>query len=266
MPAGCELLTFSRTVIDLHFHVLPGIDDGPRTTDGSLALARAAAELGVHTLVATPHVSWRYRNSASRIGQLVDALRPRLAAEGVALELQAGAEVAITYLSEIEPAELARLRLGAGPWLLIEPPFTPASSALEEILRDVQRAGHRVVLAHPERCAAFHRDPRMLATLVRDGALTSITAGSLVGHFGAKAQSFARALLREELVHNVASDAHDLGGRAPGMLAELAQAGAAPLADWLTQAVPEAILNGWEVPARPHVEPSAVRRRWRLRL
>ncbi len=249
-------------VIDLHCHVLPGIDDGPETIAGSLALARAAADVGVRTLVATPHVSWRYPNDAATIGELVDELRGRLAAEGVDLELRAGAEVAMTRIAEIEEAELARLRLGGGEWLLLEPPFSPVVTALEAIVQEVQRRGNRVLLAHPERCPALHRDPRMLGSLVRDGALTSITAGSLVGRFGGTVRRFALRLVQEELVHNVASDAHDLAGRAPGIAAELDQAGLAPLAEWLTETVPAAILDGGPIPARPAI---ALRRAWSWR-
>src|SRR5271165_6849870 len=88
--------TIHPPVIDLHCHVLAGIDDGPRTIEGSLALVRAAAEAGTRTLVATPHVSARYRNDAAAIAKLTAELNGRLAAEGIALEVLAGAEIAIT--------------------------------------------------------------------------------------------------------------------------------------------------------------------------
>jgi protein-tyrosine phosphatase len=252
-------------VIDLHCHVLPGIDDGPRTMAGSLALARAASAAGVRTLVATPHVNRRYPNDADTIGALVSELSARLAAEGVALQLRPGAEVAMTQVAEIAPAELARLCLGGGGWILLEPPFGPVASALGELVRDLQRHGHGVVLAHPERCAAFHRDPKLLGRLVRAGALTSITAGSLAGRFGATPRRFALKLIEQEMVHNVASDAHDVDGRAPGMAAEIEQAGLAPLARWLTEEVPGAILDGSEIPPRPPAAHARGHRRWRVR-
>lgn len=247
--------------------MLAGIDDGPETIEGSLALARAAARAGVRTLVATPHVSSHYRNEPDTIVALVDELSGLLADAGVAIEVRAGAEVAMTRVAEIEPAELARLRLGGGEWLLLEPPFASVAPALEMIVSELQRDGNRVLLAHPERCAAFHRDPRLLASLVRGGALTSITAGSLVGRFGNTVRRFALQLTRDGLVHNVTSDAHDLSGRAPGLREEIAEAGLAPLTEWLTEAVPAAILDGREIPARPAVENLGVARqgRWRLR-
>ncbi len=240
-------------MIDLHCHVLPGIDDGPETIAGSVALARAAAAAGTRTLVATPHVSWRYPNDADTVARLVDELSRRLAAEEVALELLPGAEIAMTRVVDIEPAQLPRLGLGGGPWLLVEPPFTPVATGLDAVILDLQRRGHRILLAHPERCPALHRDPRMLGSLVRAGVLTSITAGSLVGRFGETVRRFALGLARDEMVHNVASDAHDHVNRPPGMSSELQQAGLGPLAEWLTQEVPAAILSGDEIPPRPAV-------------
>jgi protein-tyrosine phosphatase len=251
-------------VIDLHCHVLPGIDDGPPTIEGSLAFARAAATAGTRVLVATPHVSWRYRNDARTIARLVGELNDRLATAGVLsskgapLEVRTGAEIALTQFAEIEPAELRRLTLGGGKWLLVEPPFTPVAPHLDEILlqllADLRAVDERhVVVAHPERCPTFQRDRHMLERLVREGFLTSVTAGSFGGRFGAEARRFALELARDGLLHNVASDAHDHLHRPPTIAAELEQAGLAPLTQWLTEAVPRAILDGGEIPPRPEV-------------
>jgi protein-tyrosine phosphatase len=241
------------TMIDLHCHVLPGIDDGPSTIEGSLELARAAVAAGTRTIVATPHVSWRYRNDVREIRSLVERLNDRLAAEGIALDVRPGAEVAMTYAMEMTASELSALALGDGPWLLIECPLTTAASGFERILLNLQQDGHRILLAHPERCAAFQRDPELLASLVRAGLLTSITASAFSGRFGREARRFAYKLLHDELVHNVASDAHNVLGRPPTLAAELERAGLTPLGDWLTQAIPRAILDGSEIPPRPNV-------------
>lgn len=256
-------------MIDLHCHVLAGIDDGPATAEESLALARAAASAGARVLVATPHVSRRYRNDAATIAALVDDLNVRLAAEGIALEVRAGAEISIGRAAEMEPEELERYGLGGGPWLLVEPPFSPIATGLDILLSNLQRRGHRIVLAHPERCPAFQRNPAILRPLVAGGILTSITAGSLVGQFGGEVRRFALALVREGMAHNVASDAHDLRSRPPGTAAALEEAGLGPLADWLTLAVPAAILTGAEIPPRPALTRPEVaperRRRWAAR-
>ncbi len=244
-------------MIDLHCHVLPGIDDGPATVEGSLELARLAAAEGTDVLVATPHVNSRYRNDAATIAERVAALNERLASEevlttdGRLLEVRAGAEVALTLIPELDDGQLAALGLGGGPWLLVEPPFTPVAPNLEAILLELQHVGHLIVLAHPERCPAFQRDPPALERLVRAGLLTSVTAGSLGGRFGGEARRLALALAREGLLHNVASDAHDAVNRTPEIAAELKRSGLAPLAPWLTGAVPAAILDGGEVPPAP---------------
>jgi protein-tyrosine phosphatase len=238
-------------VIDLHCHVLPGIDDGPGSIEESLLLARAAQAAGTRTLVATPHVSWRYPNGAGAIAELTDRLRARLADEGIELTLRTGAEIAMTRVLDIEADELARLGYDEGRWLLVEPPFVPAITGLDTMLLGLQEHGHRVLLAHPERCHAFHRDRARLESLVRAGVLTSLTAGSLVGRFGERVRRFALQLVRDGLAHNVASDAHDHTGRPPGMSEELQRAGLAPLSDWLTRAVPSAILEDGEVPRCP---------------
>jgi protein-tyrosine phosphatase len=242
-------------MIDMHCHILPGIDDGPRTIEESVALARAAMATGTRTIVATPHVSWRYSNSARTIAQLTDDLNTRLAAEGVGLEVRAGAEIAMTRAVEMAPEELRSLRLGGGSWLLIECPFVPIGTGFDSILLELQGLGHRILLAHPERCPAFQRDPAMLSSLVEAGMLTSITAGALVGRFGGEVRRFAHRLALDGMIHNVASDAHDCQRRPPGIVGELEQAGLESLADWLTQAVPTAILNSGEVPPRPPAPP-----------
>jgi protein-tyrosine phosphatase len=252
-------------MIDLHSHVLPGIDDGPETIEGSLALARAAAAAGTRVLVATPHVSWSYPNDAETIAKLVKELNARLHAEGVLLEVRAGAEIAMTRLVDIRSEELSRLSLGGGPWLLVEPPFSPTVTGLQPLLFDLQRQGHEILIAHPERCPAFHHEPEMLEEFVREGILTSVTAGSLVGRFSNEVRRFALMMAREGWIHNVTSDTHDPVKRPPGVLAELRQAGLEPLEDWLVEKVPAAILSGEQIPPRPEVELPGVepaRRTW----
>jgi protein-tyrosine phosphatase len=256
-------------MIDLHCHILPGIDDGPRTIEESVAMARAAQAGGTNAIVATPHVSWRYPNEAPAIARLTAELNERLATEGVPVEVYAGAEVAMTRVADVEPHQLVQMRLGGGPWLLLEPPFTPVIAGFELVVGELRGKGHRIVLAHPERCHAFHRDPEALHELVSAGVLTSITAGSLTGRFGGEVRRFAMSLVAKGLVHNVASDAHDVHRRPSSIAAELTQAGIGELADWLTRAVPAAILNGAEIPPRPARAEAARTRlrrpRWRRR-
>jgi protein-tyrosine phosphatase len=252
-------------VIDLHCHVLPGIDDGPASLDGSLALARAAAAAGIETLVATPHVSARYRNDASTIAPLVEQVNSALAAGGVAVRVLAGAEVAMTRVAELPAGELSLLGLGGGSWLLLEPPFGSIATGLDAIVAELQQHGHRILLAHPERCQAFHRDPTIVSRLVADGVCTSVTADSLAGRFGSTVRRFALAMFDQELVHNVTSDAHDHINRPPGIAAQLEHAGYGALSEWLAVEVPRAILTDEALPARPSAPVRQRRGRWRLR-
>lgn len=256
-------------MIDLHCHILPGIDDGPKTIEDSIILARAMAAKGVRTVLGTSHVNWHYTNDPDTLARLTMEVNQRLREEGIELEVLAGAEVAMTYAMEADTSELERFRLGDGPWTLIEPPFTQIPGNLDTLLLNLQHRGLRILLAHPERCPAFHRDPQMLQSLVDYGFLTSITAGSLTGRFGSEVRRFSLDLVRKEMVHNVASDAHDHVRRPPGIAEELEQSGLGALTSWFTEAVPAAILRGEEIPSRPQLPQSAAklsrRSRWSLR-
>src|SRR5207253_8116990 len=116
--------------------------------------------------------------------------------------------------------------------------------------------GHRIVLAHPERCPAFQQDPLQLANLVGAGMLCSVTAGSLAGRFGRHVRTFARGLMRQGLVHNIASDAHDPRQRPPGMSAELTAEGYGEQVDWYCRAMPLALLSGTALPQAPPRPPA----------
>jgi protein-tyrosine phosphatase len=250
-------------VIDLHCHILPGIDDGPDDLEGSLAMARAQVDRGVRTVVATPHVGWGHQNTAEAIATAVADLNRELRTAGIDLEVLAGAEVALTYAVELPAEQLAELRLGDGPWLLLEAPLTVDAPGVEGLVGLVQSRGVRILLAHPERCACFHADPELLVRLLRSGCLAQITAGALTGFFGRTVQARARGLVDDGLAHVVASDAHDPIRRAPGLREPIEEAGHAPLAEWLTTTVPRALLDGVPVPPRPALAEPRRRRRFR---
>lgn len=250
-------------MIDLHCHILPGIDDGPDDLDGSLAMARAQVAAGVDTVVATPHVSWNYGNTAESIGAATDALQTAITAAGIPLRVLAGAEVALTRAVDMTAEQLAGLRLGGSPWLLLEPPIAVDSPGIEGMIGMVQARGCRILLAHPERCAAFHSDPDLLARLVNAGCRAQVTTGALTGAFGRTVQALACRYVDDGLIHVAASDAHDDTYRPPGLRPEIDGAGYAPLADWLTADNPSAILANRPLTPRPAVAPEPPRRvRW----
>jgi protein-tyrosine phosphatase len=252
-------------VIDLHTHVLPGIDDGPATVEESIALARVAAEEGTTTLVATPHVTWDLpANDAARITAGVEALRGALDDAGVEIEIRTGGELAITRAHELGDEELRALRLGGGDWLLAECPLSTVAAGFDAALHAIAARGHRIVLAHPERSPALHRDPELLHRLVGAGMVTSVTAGAFLGRFGSTVKRYALWMLEEDLVHSVASDAHNATRRPPGLREGIAAAseeldGVSERAEWLTVSVPRAILDGGPIPDAPG--PVPVRRR-----
>jgi protein-tyrosine phosphatase len=237
-------------VIDLHCHILPGLDDGPRKMGDAVKMAKAAVDAGVRTMVATPHVSETFPNRAEDIAAAAAGLIVELARRDIALNIRTGAEITITQALDLGADELAALRLGGGPYLLVECPLTfERPGAVEALLLHVQERGHPLLLAHPERSPAFLREPERLARLVDEGMLTSVTAGAFSGQFGRRVASFALELLRNGLVHDIASDAHDAQRRSPRILEHLVAAdavlpGTSARADWHAREVPSAVLSG----------------------
>ncbi len=136
-------------MIDLHSHILPGVDDGPPTLEGSLELARTAVAAGTRTILATPHINDDRSIDAARVAAGLESLRPALAAAEIPLEVLPGGEIAMWRLGDLDDAALRTLALGGGPYLLVESPFSPAIGAFEPLVLDLLGRGHRVLLAHP---------------------------------------------------------------------------------------------------------------------
>ena len=245
-------------MIDLHSHILPGVDDGAPDLEASLEFARAAVAAGTTRIAATPHVDSRYRVSADERDAALAEVRAALDAGGIALDVIPGAEIALDRYMELDAEELERLRLGDGPYLLLESPLASAAGAFDRFLADLLGRGVKMLIAHPERCPDFQRRPERLAALVAGGALAQVTAGSLAGRFGSTVQNAAFQMLEEGLVHDLCSDSHDAVRRSPDLqegleAAERELPGAHALADWLAVDVPGAIVSGAPIPRRPPV-------------
>lgn len=261
-------------MIDLHCHILPGLDDGPANMDFSLAMAREAVDANIQIAVATPHIRADYEGiTAERIAAAADELNARIEEDGLPLRVIPGGEVAIPMLDELGDDELTLLSLGSGGYVLLESPYGRSPVDVEGAVAEITRRGHSTVLAHPERCPLFQADVDRLAALAERGVLCSITAASLAGSFGARARSFAVELMRRGLVHDVASDAHDHLHRPPHLRAPIVDVeddlpGAADAAAWYTVTAPVAILAGNEIPEPPQFaapEPHGLRRLLRRR-
>jgi protein-tyrosine phosphatase len=207
-------------MIDLHCHMLPGIDDGAPDEASSLEMARIAVADGIETTACTPHIyPGLYENDAAGIKTRVKALQSRLLEEGIALKLTIGADAHLT------PELLGRLKAGTAPslaggrYFLLEPPHTIAPPRFSESMFDFVAAGYVPVLTHPERLSWIKQHYAVFVALVKSGVWMQITAGSLNGRFGAAAKYFGEKMLDEGLVHILATDAHSTHHRAP-LLAE----------------------------------------------
>lgn len=256
-------------MIDLHSHILPGIDDGARSVRESVEMARVAVAEGVRAIAATPHVRDDYPTGPDTMERLVGELREALRAAQVPLQVLPGGELAYDRLAALDADELRRFRLGGSErHLLVELPYVGWPLDLAHRLFGLRLAGFVPVIAHPERIDEVQRSPERLRPLVEAGALVQLTAASVDGRGGRRASDASFELLRRELAHLVASDAHSPEVRAIGLAGAVRAIGDERLAGWLTEEVPAAILAGDPLPERP----TALRRgsggrlwRWRVK-
>lgn len=246
-------------MIDLHSHILHGLDDGAARLEDSLEIARAAVDDGITGLAATPHVRDDYPTSVAAMYAAVAELREALAASAIQLELYTGGELALTRLDAMTPEDLRGYALAGSRYLLLEFPYAGWPLDLPTQIFALQTAGFLPVLAHPERSPEVIASPERLAPLVAAGALVQVTAASLDGRLGRKMQRSGLELVRRGLAHLIASDAHAPSLRGVGMSDAAAAVGDPVVARWLTVDVPAAIVADEPVPARP---PAAARRAW----
>jgi protein-tyrosine phosphatase len=217
-------------VIDIHCHLLPGIDDGPPGVEAALALAKALADDGITQVVTTPHVfPGRFENWRSSIAEEHARFAELLKATGIELELLWAGEVRLTpeVLELLAKDELPFLGQSGGfRTLLLEMPDGQVPLGAQIFVQRLLSARVKPVIVHPERNRGVMEKPERLRPFIEDGCYVQVTAGSLVGQFGARAQAVATDLLDRGWVHAVASDAHNTTGRRPRMR---------DAAQWLTE-------------------------------
>lgn len=240
-------------MIDLHSHILPGLDDGAATLDDALGIAEAAVADGIRVVAATPHVrAADYPTSAEQMERQLDALQRELREAAVPLKLLPGGEIALDRLPELGDEELRRFGLAGNPrYLLLEAPYFGWPLGIEDTLFQLRLRGFTTVLAHPERNGEVQASPERLAPLVERGTLVQLTAASLDGRLGPGPQKTGLRLLELGLAHLLASDAHAPTLRQIGMAAAVREIGDDELARWLTEDVPAAIVAGGAIPPRP---------------
>ena len=241
-------------VIDLHSHILPGVDDGARTLMEARELARLAAADGVEAIAATPHVRPDFPTTAELMEEGVAELRADFEAEGIPVQVLHGGEIDVGLLWAIPPEELARLTIAqTGRYLLLEFPYRTWPLALDSAVSGLVQRGITPLVAHPERNPEVQDRPARVEALVEAGALVQVTAASLDGRLGRAAQATAKRLLELGLVHTLASDAHGPHIRQAGLAAAAEAVGDKGLARYLTKEAPAAIVAGEHVPPGPQV-------------
>lgn len=208
----------SLVFTDIHCHLAPSIDDGAKSWDETLAMARIAVDEGIGTIICTPHQCGSFsHNTAERIRQLVTEVQSQLDDASIPLKVLAGADV------RIEPNLVAMLRRGdvltladRGRHVLLELPHE-VYLPLEKLLDDLRAVKVLGILSHPERNEGILARPAMLTPLVEAGCLMQVTAGSLIGAFGPQVQQAAENFVQQGLVHFISTDAHGPKSRRPLM-------------------------------------------------
>ncbi len=211
-------------MIDLHCHILPGLDDGSPDLATSLEIAHIALNDGIETIVATPHWFVDAGPTPAQIRTAVQQLQAALVDHNLPLTVLPGAEV------RADPELAAMIRRNAvmtladrGEYLLLEPPFIGVPNYLEQLCFELQIAGITPILAHPERAEIAQHQPELYERLVARGCLIQVNAPSLHGEYGRTIAEIAADLIRRGLAHIVASDAHNATSRPP-VLSDVRQA------------------------------------------
>lgn len=239
-------------MFDIHYHLLYGLDDGPKTIEDSLALAEASIAEGVTHIVATPHCNYRYTFDAElnreRAAELRAALKGRLT-------IGLGCDLHLSYDNMQEAlANPSKFSINGGRYVLVEMADTSIPVQMSDILYELRLAGLTPIITHPERNPVLMNQPGRLFEWVRDGSLVQITAASLDGRFGKEAQRACNRWIADGWVHLIASDAHNLKGRSPAMSAAreaVAKLFGPATAERLCFHNPRAVFNDDELPPQP---------------
>ena len=204
-------------MIDLHCHILPGVDDGAQSPEESLSMARKAVEDGIHTIVATPHtLNGIYFNPVRKVISRVSDLQDVLLKNHINLRLYAGADVYLSphMLEQIEGGDACTIN-NAKRYMLLEFPPQALPPGVKDEIFTLKVNGITPIITHPERHSVIQHDMDILYELVSMGALCQVTAMSITGDFGGTVRQCSNMLLKHRLIHVIASDAHSSETRPP---------------------------------------------------
>ncbi len=202
-------------MIDLHCHILPGVDDGPLDMQESMAMAKKAVEAGITHLFATPHhLNERYVNVKDEIINRVFELNECLHQENIPLSVLPGQELRIhrELFVSLEKGEVLTLD-NTDKYLLLELPSGRVPTYTQELIYELLLKGITPIIVHPERNKELLKNHNLLFKLVQEGALTQLTSGSIIGLFGKNVKSFSKKIFEHNLAHFIATDAHNIAPR-----------------------------------------------------
>ena len=239
-------------MIEIHYHLLHGVDDGPKDLPASLALAEASVAEGVTHIVATPHANFRYVFDPALNRAKLEELTQRL---GERVKLGLGCDFHLSIENVADAFEhTTKYTINGGRYLLVEFPDFAIPPNFSNVLYEFTLRGIVPIVTHPERNPAIVAKPELMKPWIRCGCLIQITAASLVGKFGSRAQSLCHQMLKKNWVHLVASDAHSVDGRPPMMEPahkSLTKAYGLGTAERLCTVNPRAIFDGQALPEQP---------------
>ncbi|WP_394172432.1 tyrosine-protein phosphatase [Guptibacillus hwajinpoensis] len=197
-------------MIDIHCHILPGIDDGAKDTSESVEMARQAVSQGITQVVATPHhKNGSFDNALHDVLTKVSELNSDLQREGINLEILPGQEIRL-YGEMIDDLDIDLLTVNnSGVYLLVEFPSSHLPRYANKLLFDLQLKGIVPIIVHPERNREIMENPSKLYQLIKEGALSQVTASSVTGSMGKKIKKFSLDLISHNLAHFIASDSHN---------------------------------------------------------